>query len=117
MRLEDIHIGDVLQVRDWDDMIAEYGEDPDGDISFLSCSCATHFVKPMRYLCGKVFTVKSISIYGMLNSVEGVELATNPLNPMGFNWSITAEMLEPCLPVLPEPEEDYTAIDLSEFLN
>lgn len=115
MRLEDIHIGDVLRVRDWDDMTAEYKEDSDGDIPILYAN--THFVKPMRYLCGKVFTVKSISIYGTLNSVEGVELATNPLNPMCFNWIITAEMLKPYPTVLPEPEEDYTAIDLSEFLN
>lgn len=112
MRLEDIHVGDVLRIREWDDMVAEYRKDPDGDISLISYSdfCYPYFVRTMRYLCGKVFTVKSINIDNTLYSVEGIELATDPYNTVGFDWNITAEMLEPVC------EDDFEPVDLLRFL-
>ena len=41
MRLEDIYIGDTLRIRDWDDMLAEYGSDIFGILvrhSFSECA-------------------------------------------------------------------------------
>ena len=112
MRLEDIYIGDTLRIRDWDDMLAEYGSDIFGILvrhSFSEC---------MRYLCGKIITVKSIDrTKDRISSKEGYELGSCIENPSMIEWAISAEMLEPCLQVLPEPEEDYTTIDLSEFLS
>ena len=36
MRDEDIHIGDVLRIRQWCDLVDEFGLDEDGKISVLS---------------------------------------------------------------------------------
>lgn len=114
MKLEDIHVGDILKVRGWDDMVSEYGEDSHGDIRV---GVGIWFAKPMRYLCGRVFTVNSISRYGTLHSAEGIEFEADPLNPEDYEWAITASMLELYFLDLTEPEEDYSTIDLSEFLS
>ena len=47
MKDEDIHIGDVLRIRQWDDMVDEFGVKPSGDIG-----CSGVFVKNMKCLCG-----------------------------------------------------------------
>lgn len=39
MRESDIHIGDVLKVRSWDDMAHEYESYEDGDIKTPSGMC------------------------------------------------------------------------------
>lgn len=49
------HVGDKLIVRDWDDMLDEFGMDDDGAIQ-----CRYEFCELMRPLCGKPFTVKSV---------------------------------------------------------
>ena len=49
---DDFHVGDVVRIRDWDDMVAEFGIDRNGDIP-----CRAHFVRGMRRLCGNVFTI------------------------------------------------------------
>lgn len=80
MRLEDIRVGDVLRIRDWDDMALEFGE-KDGNqgkiiLTYLAC-----FITPMKYLCGRTFTVSDISPDGFLSSFEGHELKTCFDNP------------------------------------
>ena len=52
MRDEDIHIGDVLRIRQWDDMAKEFGVN---DYGSIPCRCA--FTEDMCYLCGEKFTV------------------------------------------------------------
>lgn len=74
MRLEDIHIGDVLQVRDWDDMALEFGE-KDGFQGRVVLTSPAVFIPSMRYLCGRVFTVSNINEKGFISSVEGCELS------------------------------------------
>ena len=51
MKLEDIHIGDVLQVRDWDDMALEFGEHVGayGTTGYIFTS-PVRFVYSMKYL-------------------------------------------------------------------
>lgn len=41
------NVGDIVRVREWDDMAREYGVDRDGDIN-----TPVYFVKRMRPLCG-----------------------------------------------------------------
>lgn len=90
MKDEDIHIGDVLRIRQWDDMVDEFGLNSYGYIE-----CRGVFVAHMKYLCGKQFTVSSVE-YGDYHSDERVEL-----NSQGrMMWRITADMLEPI-------EEDF----------
>lgn len=94
MRDEDINIGDVLQIRQWEDMVKEFGVNDSGNID-----CQRIFTVDMRYLCGKQFTVSNIykdhgeTIY---NSAEGVEY---DLDGIKFDeddtWDISADMLEP----------------------
>lgn len=45
MNLEDICVGDILKVREWSDMVAEYGEDSLGDI-YISAD-SEYFLKDM----------------------------------------------------------------------
>lgn len=59
MTIDEIHPGDHVIVRDWEDMADEFGTDYDGDqvvIDFGSLA----FVKPMKNLCGKEFMVDEI---------------------------------------------------------
>lgn len=89
MRKEDIHIGDVLRIREWDDMVEEFGyEFDDGD--YIDCDKV--FTSKMNYLCGQKFTVKKISEYDGFLSEEGIELSND--SPVGA-WVISADMLEP----------------------
>ena len=105
-----IQIGDVLKVREWDDMMREFG----GNESYIRCP--THiFPCRMRYLCSQIFTVKSISrtpsgatIY---LSEEGCELEEG-VNSGGY-WYITKHMLEEYVDNTPE----FFESDLINILN
>lgn len=56
MRDGDIHIGDVLRVRQWSDMLNEFGTDDEGRIkSYYG------FSENSKCLCGRQFTVTEIS--------------------------------------------------------
>lgn len=91
MRDSDIHIGDVLKVRLWEDMAREYGNDEYGNVTMPD---VYNFMQSMGHLCGRIFTVKSKQNTGRgcmrYYSVENVEEWEN-----GYAWVITAGMLEP----------------------
>lgn len=86
MKDSEIHVGDVLQIRSFEDMKSEFGIDEDGDIHGGRTAWFDNKMKP---LCGKVFTVSEFK-YNEYHSVEGVEDCNN-----GTHWSISAWMLEP----------------------
>ena len=59
-------VGDIVKIRDWDDMVREFGEpDSDGDIKIVTSykygnttrSYITWFLGEMRGYCGRVATV------------------------------------------------------------
>lgn len=96
MRDEDIRIGDVVRVRRWSDMKAEYGggtsgysiytRNENGDVT----GC---FGTWMCFLCGKLFTVDSVcrnnnacNAYRFKEDDSGVNV-----------YFLTAEMLEPVI--------------------
>lgn len=99
VRDEEIHIGDVLRIRQWDDMVGEFGLSKFSDDFILvtrkDSGVITGFTKEMRYLCGKEFTVRerldtnSGFLYRSFNNIEKAFYA-----PLEY-WTITAEMLEP----------------------
>jgi len=102
-------VGDVLQIRQWDDMSAEFGECG----GFIGCLGG--FYDYMRHLCGEIFTVKEIrrSSYAADRyiSVEGVE------NDGGITpyWYISEDMLEQI-----QSEININILDerrLDDFLN
>lgn len=91
MRDSDIHVGDVLKVRLWEDMSREYVVDECGNM-VIANECS--FIRSMKYLCGKTFTVKEkrVTVKGCMRyySIENVEEFDGECA-----WFITAGMLEP----------------------
>ena len=91
MRDSDIEVGDVLRIRQWDDMASEYTA-VGNDIyiyNYNHSRIIDTFVSSMCSLCGTVFTVlRKEEHYNGSMRYESVE---------GFHnkWAITAEMLEP----------------------
>ena len=97
MRDEDIHIGDVLRIRQWDDMVDEFKQDIDGYLRFnigvSSDPIPVFFPPQLKYLCGKTFTVNKIKSVGggyFYSSKENVERRDR----VG-RYVIVADMLEP----------------------
>lgn len=79
MRSEDIHIGDILLVRQWDDMVHEFGTDADG------CINTRYGFRPdIKDLCGKQFRVTEIldGVFGKL--YEGIILDVSKTEPKHF---------------------------------
>lgn len=106
MRDEDIHIGDVLRIRQWEDMVAEYGMTTRDEYSYY---CATQvrkeviFTKQMKHLCGLNFTVSNV--YDLEVVDDNIKFYRSKENVEGEKdfgvWLICAEMLEPFI------EEDF----------
>ena len=46
-------VGDKVKVREWDDMMVEFGTDEDGDIK-----CRLFFVADMKKYCGEDMTIR-----------------------------------------------------------
>ena len=86
----DIHIGDVLRIRSWEDMCMEFDVDEDEEILYDD----VWFLEDMRDLCGKIFTVSNAEGNDECGydyqSVQGVEHPDKDTT-----WSIRAWMLEP----------------------
>ena len=74
----DVNPGDLVRIRDWDDMKAEYGIGELGSID-----CKFHFASGMRYLCGEEFTVEEVFGDGSIR-----------LSPK-LEWHISLDMIEP----------------------
>lgn len=93
MKLEDIHIGDTVRIREWEDMASEFGCNEYGTIE-----CRFQFVKDMEPLCGKEFVVTGIDRKGMV--------CPDDSDPIWRGWSISADMLEPAPSIEIEPFTD-----------
>lgn len=101
MRLENIHIGDTVRIRQWDDMAAEFGLDKDGDIH-----SPWGFLHDMVGLCGRTFEVTELHPLG-----DGY---TQVITAPRTDWAIlTTEVFEPVAEVSPE---QFDFVDLSEYL-
>lgn len=48
-------VGDRVRIRDWDDMVAEFGVDEDGDIP-----CAYMFTEGMQGFCGAEYIISAV---------------------------------------------------------
>lgn len=104
MRLDDIHVGDLLRVRSWEDMLYEFGSG-NGDV----IGCRFGFPTEMQHLCGKVFEVGSIADQEIMPSDMSMLLKYNRTY-----WHLSADMLEPCVPI--SALDDFEDVDLSQFL-
>lgn len=93
MTIEEIRPGDHVIVRDWEDMVDEYGTDYIGDIDFGHLS----FVKAMKNLCGNEFMVDEIN-------EEYSEITLMPIDGSfkreDLDWIFTPEMLRHVEPAI-----------------
>ena len=51
----DFKVGELVKIRQWTDMVSEFGLD---DRGFIKCFC--YFVPCMKFLCGKYAVIKYI---------------------------------------------------------
>lgn len=76
-------VGDKVKIRQWDDMVREFGQkSSDGDSS-IAVRCA--FTRDMEEYCGKTFTISGAEVlerYGPEYELEGI------------GWTWTADMFE-----------------------
>ena len=82
--------GDLVRIREWEDMAAEFGIRSVGEERYIDCSAG--FMWDMRHLCGMEFTIVDPREYdGFVDYAWGVD---------GFQsetvdkWTITADMIE-----------------------
>ena len=90
-------VGDVLRIRQWEDMAEEFGEDYGGIL------CKGSFIESMRHLCGQKFTVSNIYPSDDIDAYESHERIED-------GWFISEDMLEVFIEDV-EPED----VDNNEF--
>lgn len=95
----EFHVGDVVRIRQWDDMKAEYGLDSGCDIPCPGC-----FVKGMRQFCGREVTITKIY-------PSGTVILSDHLG--GFTYNIS--MLEPIEDLSRETIPDFDLDTLLEM--
>lgn len=110
MKDNEIHIGDVLRIREWDDMAAEFGVEWRLEYQVINCRFA--FTDDMKPLCGKKFTVRGINKDNWTDRMcyLSEERAEDRASDLFLYWKISADMLEPF-----EEEEAVAAPDGSLF--
>lgn len=101
-------VGDVLRIRQWDDMANEFGYTNDRHDEI---KCLDIFVEEMKYLCGKTFTVANVSLsrFGQYDEYTSVEHIEN-------GWAVTEDMLEPYYEDI-ELDDPANKRSIDEFLS
>lgn len=100
-------VGEKVRIRQWDDMAEQYGFD---DVSIL---CGASFVNEMKYLCGKEFTVTSVSKIGRKNRY-GDEYCL--VNGCTARYTISSDMIE-SIDKVDSPNVVFDSSAISDFLN
>ena len=93
---------DVVRVKDYEEMLREFGA------YYGHIETQFPFLSSMRYLCGQQFTIRDISEYDHIRSVEGIECDDNCANDEGY-WYISEDMLKLV------SRKDYTPASNSEL--
>lgn len=94
MRSDVFKSGDVVRIRDWDDMVEEFG------IEYGEIKCDARFTEEMRYLCGKEFTVGDIVRRSSSQELLGHGFLRDA--SVHRQWIITSDMVvyaDDCNPV------------------
>lgn len=87
-------IGDLVRVRDWDDMSVEYG--PHNNSTFIQTPGNIFYIQNMKKFCGNVYVIDSFSVdenYYLRD--ESGKL----LNTSDSDFRFNDAMLEPAQPV------------------
>lgn len=88
-RCRDIRVGSLVQIREWDDMADEFGVDIFGNID-----CLYLFTNEMRFLCGAIAKVESIT-YGSYGTNIELRFYTPELNDRAFPYLFSTDMVRP----------------------
>ena len=95
----EFNVGDVVVIRDWDDMEAEYGLDKTNDIP-----CRFTFTTDMKYLCGTEHVIRRIDDNKKLFFEDD----------MARGWSISFDMLryadDLCVDTAEIDEEQFLSV-------
>ena len=104
MNIGDIHVGDCVIVRDWEDMLDEYGSDLGGR-RIITPLC--HFVPSMKPTCGLECVVTDIQHGGVGLRNRIMLRCENPnLQSIIDDFTYTEHMLRPADPV-PDSFSDF----------
>lgn len=97
-------VGDVVRIREWDDMESEFGLKYDADID-----CTAVFVAGMRESCGELCTV-------LAKVGKYVDLAFEDpkINNKMHGWEFSTDMIEPAGNIGMSPE---AVRSVSDFLS
>lgn len=97
--------GDLVRIRDWNDMEAQFGTAESGAIA-----CKFSFVGGMRHLCGRQFVVRRIDPNDRVIPME-MDLFEDKEGYRG-TWSISTDMIELVHEDFEDAqEEDFSAED------
>lgn len=91
-------VGDLVRIREWDDMAAEFDFDDDENID-----CNATFIKEMKSLCGVQFVVANIDSNGIIQGCNTV-------------YTISVDMVEPVL-TIDEDMEVESSPEIDNYLN
>lgn len=99
-------IGDEVVVRDWDDMVNEYGVDP---YDITSIKCKHSFVGEMAKFCGVHYIITGIS-----HDRYYLERTDGHFDDIDY-YSISKDMLNPagCITI----SGGFDCQDINDFLN
>ena len=73
----DPQVGDIVRIRDWGDMVSEFGLNDAGNIP-----CKFTFIQDMKKLCGRVFEITDVASTGKYSGLKG------------YMYSISKDMIE-----------------------
>lgn len=82
-------VGDVVRVRSWDDMKAEFGLMDNGTID-----CRFGFTRAMQKMCGKLYHVSKVEEDGLSERRTRVDLEERPMRTDTVAYMWCAGMLE-----------------------
>jgi len=94
-------VGDKVRIRQWDDMVKEFGlRSP----TYINCNGT--FTGDMKYLCGKEIIIRKIDEDGCIQNIDGFNIATDMLEhieknelepqPKGFSTAFMMQQLSNC---------------------
>ncbi len=81
--MRDFINGDVVKIKEWDDMVREYGVIGD------NITVPFSFTSGMRYLCGQTLKIKNIK---RNSSQETIYIMIDPNEPRSINYNFSRGM-------------------------
>lgn len=102
-------VGDKVRIREWQDMVDEFGINEDGNIP-----CNKVFTVNMKFLCGKDFVIEDISGYGTVDGLDSSYIiSTDMIVPVNATAKLKYD-LEKMKAKIKEIEERIVEVEAEE---